>query len=327
MYIYETVNCYLDRDIFFQRIQYLNTLKLAGIRCNLSKLPLEKLAEAFHNIKEIKSVIKPEYQILIDLAYPVTKPRIFDFNCDKTIHSGEKYVIKEASAECDERTLRMVIYLDTIDFVKIDEGDIVYYSDGVGAFRVRKVLPDHIIVQAINTFVIYKNKSISFPTFRNQEILNQLEKVCVQVKDMNISYLLSFVSAAEDIVEFRKRLSGNFYVISKIESTEGYRNLEEIAKVSDGLLVARGDLAVYESFAKLFHYTKTIVNVSKKYRIETYCATDILLSLENLHLPSRADIVDISYNMSLGIRKFILPNYIKNIERVIDVLYEINEEF
>ena len=103
--------------------------------------------------------------------------------------------------------------------------------------------------------------------------------------------------------------------------------MDEIAKVSSGLLIARGDLAIYEDYSKLFFHTNKIAEIAKENKIDVYCATDILLSMAEAYLPNRADIIDISYNLSLGCNKYILPNYMGDIERVINVLNKLGSNF
>lgn len=325
MDIYKTVNCYLDKDLFSERLKYLATLDLKGIRCNLSKLSGTELVKALQNIKQAFSTTY-NFELLIDIAYPFFKPRIVYFDCNSNIITDHKYYILKNHSQI-KKFEKSTIILSTINFSLIHLDDIVYYSDGSGAFKVTYVSSDYVEVIALNDFTIHKNKSISFSFQENQNLITYLEHFFNEFEGLKISFLFSFVSCPDDINIFRSKIKGEYKIISKIESMMGINNLDEIAKVSSGLLIARGDLAIYEDYSKLFFHTNKIAEIAKENKIDVYCATDILLSMAEAYLPNRADIIDISYNLSLGCNKYILPNYMGDIERVINVLNKLGSNF
>ena len=91
--------------------------------------------------------------------------------------------------------------------------------------------------------------------------------------------------------------NGNDHVglIAKIETASALNNLDEILKVSDGVMVARGDLGIELSLERLPYFQKTILAKAREYEKIGIVATDLLMTMENNSIPSRAEVSDI-YN-------------------------------
>jgi len=113
------------------------------------------------------------------------------------------------------------------------------------------------------------------------------------VKDINFEYIaLAFTETEKQINELRKMT--NAKIIAKIETKKGVRNIDKIIKVSDGLMVARGDLGKNVKLEELPVYQKKIIkncNGKNKYVIT---ATEMLLSMVNSKEPSKAEVSDIA---------------------------------
>lgn len=323
MKIYETINCYENREKLKERMQEISGLNLAGIRFNLSKVR-GKLQEALYNIKNVMHETNMEGDILLDLAYPRCKPRITGCNFDNQIKVNMQYYIFEDTNT--NKNVNNCIFMENIRFDLIKEDIVLYYADGVGGFKVTQVSDDYVVVKALNSFLINIKKSISFPTPKNQIDFSVINLFLNEMNDRKVYFILAFVEKLKDIEKFRSNVVGNYSIISKIESTLGILNFDEIAKSSEGLLIARGDLAMHADYFRLLEYTKVISAVAKKYERELFCATDILLSLEQNFLPNRAEIIDISINIMMGCDRFILQNDMMNLERTTNVLMELGNK-
>lgn len=196
------------------------------------------------------------------------------------------------------------------------------YGDGDGGFEIIAVENDRLTVKALNTFEIVRTKSINLELIKCK--VDDWKKVLTIEEPLD--FLLSFVESADNVSEIHKYLKNGGKVIPKIETLKAISDIEDIVKVSDGVLVARGDLGLCDSIG-LYENFNNIVDVCKKYNKTVLCATDILLSLTNSYLPSRADIMDISHIISKGCKNVILNNMDWDYEKTIDYIKRIEQRY
>ena len=116
----------------------------------------------------------------------------------------------------------------------------------------------------------------------------------------------SFVSTAADVAEVRKYLDPNVRLISKIESALGVANALEIIKSSDAILIDRGDLSREISIPSIPMAVMSIVDLAQSQDCPVYVATNILDSMMNPNLPSRAEISDIYTLLNSGVSGLVL---------------------
>ena len=107
----------------------------------------------------------------------------------------------------------------------------------------------------------------------------------------------SFVREAADVLELKKLLGKKkekIKIISKIEDQQGVKNIEEIIKVSDGIMVARGDLGVEIEIEELPNIQRQIVRLCSEYGKRVIVATHMLESMINNPIPTRAEVTDVA---------------------------------
>ena len=108
---------------------------------------------------------------------------------------------------------------------------------------------------------------------------------------------LSFVRNASDIDDLKKFLKNKtkkVKIISKIEYREGLSNIEEICKVSDSVMVARGDLGIETDLANLPNIQRKIMSNCAKYGVRSIVATHLLESMIDNPTPTRAEVTDVA---------------------------------
>ncbi|TNF08459.1 MAG: pyruvate kinase, partial [Gammaproteobacteria bacterium] len=108
---------------------------------------------------------------------------------------------------------------------------------------------------------------------------------------------LSFVRAADDVRELRELLGSRadkIQIISKIEDQEGVKNIEEIIEVTDGVMVARGDLGVEIAIEKLPRVQRRILRMCAQHGKRAIVATHMLESMIENPIPTRAEVTDVA---------------------------------
>ncbi len=184
-------------------------------------------------------------------------------------------------------------------FEKISENDILVTDDGRGLMKVLKKDDERILVQALNKLIITKGKSL---VIREKEILisNYLHHCREQIIDairLGADFLgLSFVTSPLDVIAVREFLEKNgseMGLIAKIETVSAVANVEEIAKASDAVLVARGDLGMQFPLEEVPLLQEKIVKTVTNTGRPVIVATQLLGSMVSEPVPSRSEIVDV----------------------------------
>jgi len=106
---------------------------------------------------------------------------------------------------------------------------------------------------------------------------------------------LSFVRTADDVQQLRDRLGGRpVSIVAKIEKPEGWENIESILDVTDGVMVARGDLGVETSLEKVPRIQKSIIRRARRKARFVITATQMLESMIENPTPTRAEVSDVA---------------------------------
>lgn len=317
MEIYQTVNYRGDID-FKDKLSKLSVENITGVRCNLSKFPIWKLEKILVEICSAFFEICIGMKLLLDFPFPGKKLRVLDFNFDGNIKRNYRYHL--VKSENLKKDINNCIFVDD-DFISwISLGDIIYYGDGDGAFTVTKKGYNFVEICSLANFVMISQKSLSIKVEVDIEKSNCLLRILKEIPSERLVLFLSFVEGESDLRYIREKLGSDYKIISKIETSKAVLNLEDILLVSDGVAVARGDLALFSDYTMLYFYQKDIIECALEYEKEIYCATDILTSMNQFYFPNRADIIDISHLINLGCDRFVLRDGTKNISRVVDLI-------
>ncbi len=135
--------------------------------------------------------------------------------------------------------------------------------------------------------------ALSAPSMTEKDRRDLVEGVRLKV-DM---IALSFVRRADDIIQLRKeleRLGARLPIIAKIERAEAWQSIDEVLQATDGAMVARGDLGVEMSMGIVPHIQKTVIDKSIQYNRFVITATQMLESMIESAVPTRAEVSDIS---------------------------------
>lgn len=186
-------------------------------------------------------------------------------------------------------------------FEDIKDNDFLLIDDGKMRLNVLKATPDILYCEVNNSGTIKTKKGVNVPNVKlsmpfvskkdHDDILFAAEKGVDMIA-------LSFVRRKEDVLQVREILKKigkpNIELISKIENQEGMDNLEEILDVSDGIMVARGDLGVEVSTSLVPLYQKRMIKLANEKGKPVITATHMLESMMYSPRPTRAEASDVA---------------------------------
>ena len=192
------------------------------------------------------------------------------------------------------------INYNIIEDIKI--GSIIKINDGLVILRVYSKGLNYLICEVLEEGNVYNHKSVNLPgttlnrCFLSKKDINDIEFAT----ECNFDFIaLSFVSTAEDVLDVSDMLieAGNNHtqIISKIECQNALDELDNIIRVSDGIMVARGDLGVEIPMEKVPSMQKKIINLCHNYGKICIVATEMLSTMEETCRPTRAEVSDV-YN-------------------------------
>lgn len=180
-------------------------------------------------------------------------------------------------------------------------GDIVLLVNGLMKIEVISLEDNGVTCKILNGGKLGSNKSMSVPGVKlDIPFISEIDREdIVYACRHDGDYLaLSFVSTKDDVLEAREILKANnredMKIISKIESITGINNLDEILEVTDGIMIARGDLGVEVPMEMLPIYQKEIIKKCREKGRFCIVATEMLVSMKKSIRPTRAEVSDVA---------------------------------
>jgi pyruvate kinase len=199
-----------------------------------------------------------------------------------------------------EEYIHIPLIGDIHQHVKVE--DLVLINNGIVQLEVKEVHGISTICEVKYGGIVKSEKGVNLP-------MTDLPTKAITPKDKEdlvfglqhqVEWVaISFVKSASDITELREWLLSQDpermpLVMSKIETREAIENLSQIIEVSDAVMVARGDMALEVSFAKLPFLQKQIVSECRSLGKPVVVATDFMDSMCHRHVPSRAEVMDVA---------------------------------
>lgn len=279
----------------------LQEMILAGM--DIARINMSHGSQALHatRIKNLQSIAKKlnkRVDILIDLQGP--KIRIGKFINNKIHLNINSKLILDPDFDQNAGT-NTVVYTSYSDLHKdLNLHDTLLLDDGKIELQVELIRGNKIFCVAKNSGVLSDNKGINIQG-------GGLSASALTVKDkedilfasqFDIDFFaLSFVKKVEDINNIRsiiKYAKSHAKVFAKIETKQSVVNLEEITKAADGVMIARGDLGVELGLAKLPALQKRITQVAKLLNKPSIVATQMMESMIENSMPTRAEVMDVA---------------------------------
>ena len=267
------------------------------VRLNFSHGNHEDFAKKIKMIKEVRDEKKLPLPILLDTKGPEFRIKAFK-NGKITLNDGDSFTFTTEDIEGDQ-TRVSVSYEHICE--ELVPGDKILLNNGLIVFRVTEVKAPNVHCIVETGGELSSRKSMFFPDKELHMVFlsEQDKKDLLFGIEQEVDFVaLSFVSKAQDVLDAKNFLAEHggkhINVIAKIENRAGVNNLLEIMNVSDGIMVARGDLGVEIPYVELPNIQKHIITQCRIHGKRVITATEMLESMIHNPRPTRAEISDVA---------------------------------
>ena len=267
-------------------------------RFNFSHGDHEEHGAKFKNLKKIRTEMDKPIGTLLDTRGPEIRLGTFkEENKKYQLKKGQTFTLTTEEVVGDE-TKAYVNYAGLVNDVK--EGGSILIDDGLIELHVDKVGSTDIVCTVMNDGPVSDRKGVNVPgadlsmPFISDKDREDIVFGCRLGFDFIAA---SFTRTADDIIQVRKLLDrhgSKMKIIAKIESVQGVRNIEEILKVADGIMVARGDLGVEVPLEEVPSLQKKMIKLAEREGKIVITATQMLDSMIHNPRPTRAETTDVA---------------------------------
>ena len=249
-------------------------------------------------IREISNELNTPVAIMIDLQGP--KHRIGNFETEDKypLTIGQKFTFDTDPTPGDATRVQLP---DADVLGSLNVGDRILLNDGKIEMRVDFASPERVDTTVIRGTEIWSRRGFNLPdTEINTSVLTAKDRADLEYAiTKNPDYVaISFVQKPEDIAEVRDFITARsahpIKIIAKIERPNAVERITDIAAAADGIMIARGDLAVEVPYAEVPAISRRIIRECRKMNKPVIVATQMLGSMVNSEFPTRAEITDVA---------------------------------
>lgn len=280
-----------------EKIKELFEAGMNAARINFSHGSHESHGETINKIKQVREEMGLPIPLILDTKGPEIRTGVLKKEPVELV-KGNQFILTTEEIEGDENRVSVTYS----DFTKdLSVGSTVLIDDGLIELEVKEIKDNDVICEIINSGLLGSRKGVNIPD-AHLGLPALSEKDISDIKfgiEMGFDYIAaSFIRSAEDVKEIRKVLEENggssIKIISKIENREGVDNLEKILGVTDGIMVARGDLGVEIPLEEVPVIQKEMIRRCKERGKLVITATQMLESMVNNPRPTRAEANDVA---------------------------------
>ncbi|MCL2741427.1 MAG: pyruvate kinase [Oscillospiraceae bacterium] len=266
-------------------------------RLNFSHGTHESHKKSFDMVKAISERKGQPIATLLDTKGPEVRIRTFR-DSKVQIEAGQRFTLTtdEIVGSADRVS---ITYGGLTDDIKV--GATILLDDGLVELRVLEVSGNDVVCEAMNGGPMSDNKGVNFPgvSIRLPYISEKDRGDILFGIEAGFDFIAaSFARNADDILEIRQILHDNgadgIKIIAKIENAEGVENIDDILRVSDGIMVARGDMGVEISLEELPAIQKALIQKAYNTGKIVITATQLLDSMQKNPRPTRAEVTDVA---------------------------------
>lgn len=266
-------------------------------RLNFSHGTHEEHRKTIETFRRVRDEQDRPAAILLDTKGP--EIRLGDFeNGSEILEEGDEFTL--TSEECLGTKERVSTTYKALPS-QVSLGTSILIDDGRVRLRVAGTTEDEVRCIVVNGGKVSNRKGVNIPNQSlDLEYISEADRQDILFGiEMGVDYVAaSFVRSGADVKVLRSLLNENggdrIKIISKIENTEGIENFKEILALSDGIMIARGDMGVEVDFEKLPGIQKKFIKECCKAGKTVITATQMLESMTHSPAPTRAEITDVA---------------------------------
>ena len=265
-------------------------------RLNMSHSDHKNAKKIIDRIRKLNKQVKNPVGILLDTQGP--EIRTGDTSEVVNLEPGQlvSFTVRD---EIDVETTSIRVHYDEL-IQSVSVGTLISLDNGLLNFKVLKKTKNQLECKVLDGGKLGSKRHVNLPGIRiNLPSITEKDKrdIAFGLKE-NVDFIaLSFVRDASDIEDLKKILKTKIKkikIISKIEDREGLSNIDDICKVSDAVMVARGDLGIETDLANLPNVQRKIMSSCAKYGVNSIVATHLLESMIENPTPTRAEVTDVA---------------------------------
>ena len=278
----------------------MEQMVLAGMniaRFNFSHMNTDERNQNLEVINEVRRRTGKSLAILWDTKGPEFRTGVVENDGIELVEGNYIRVVKEEVVGNKDRI--SVNHPDALDTLNV--GNDILIENAKMKITVVSKEADGLTCQIINGGLLGSKKSISVPGVKlNIPYISEEDKADIKVAcESDGEYIAaSFVSTKEDVLAIRNLCHeygrDDFLIISKIESDLGIKNISEILEVSDGIMIARGDMGNEIPSEKIPVVQKSLIKAARKAGKISVVATEMLEAMMDDFRPKRAETSDIA---------------------------------
>jgi pyruvate kinase len=292
------------------KIEIMRAMVENGVRIfrlNFSHSSADGFVEALKLIRQLEQELETPLTAMGDLCGPKTRIGTVA-DSPRQISKGETMLlgVPEEAAAAEGRLFLPLDFPELL--IGLEEGMRVILADGLLQLNVTKVLAkDRLFeLEAKNAGLLTSNKGITFPgKFHPVAALTNKDRidVCEGLALGLDAFAISFVQTAQDLrdlIEEMERCGRRVPIIAKIERQNAVDNIESLLELADAIMVARGDLALECPLAEVPTIQKRLIRACRHAQKPVIVATQMMLSMVNNVVPTRAEASDVTNAMVDG---------------------------
>jgi len=279
------------------------------VRINMSHASHSFAEEIIQKIRKLNIDMNRNVGILIDTKGPEIRIGDLGVACVRLIDSQQILLspkptdLSKGIININERTLSFSLDIDNL--ILIDDGNIKLVVVGINN--------EDIICRVLEGGILKSNKGVNVPNCEIQTtfLSDQDKNDILFASRIGVDYIaLSFVRNSNDVLDVNDILiserNEHTQIISKIECKSAIDDIDDIIKVSDGIMVARGDLGVEIELEKVPCVQKNIIKKVRNKGKLCIVATEMLASMETKQRPTRAEVSDVANAVIDGVDAVML---------------------
>ncbi len=270
-------------------------------RLNFSHGEHSEHLEVIRRVRKISEELEKQVAIMQDLPGP--KFRIGKLKNDMVrLRKGTQVTLATDKEVSDSETSIPLRQQDLPRYVQ--KGTTIYLSDGTIRLRAVRTTENEIVCKVLVGGDFFSGKGVNIPTLGEDfETFTAADRDHVLFGlEHRVDFIaISFVRSADDVKTAREFVRSHAkhsedlpWIIAKIEKKRALKNLDEIIRVSDGVMVARGDLGVENPIAEVPIIQKRIIALCNSGSVPVITATQMLESMVENASPTRAEVTDVA---------------------------------